>query len=32
MRALICILGTMLGGMIGMIYVLGRAHFRPQAA
>ena len=31
-RALICILGTMLGGMIGVIYVLGRAYFRPQAA
>ena len=31
-RALICILGTMLGGMISVIYVLGRAYFRPQAA
>ena len=31
-RALICILGTMLGGIIGVIYVLARAYFRPQAS
>ena len=28
-RALICVLGTLLGGLLALIYVLGRHYIRP---